>query len=78
MRLQKELSKKTGHDIRVRSVIAVPGWDINEQTSAEHLLVNERNLPMISGWKDQADYLMDEDVTTLQTYLTELCRRAAT
>ena len=77
-RLQKELSKKTGHNIRVRSVIAVPGWDINEQTSAEHLLVNERNLPMISGWKDQADYLMDEDVNALQSYLTELCRRAAT
>ena len=76
-RLQKELSKKTGHIIRVRSVIAVPGWDINEQTSAEHLLVNERNLPMISGWKDQADYMMDEDVSALQTHLTELCKRAA-
>jgi len=77
-RLQKELCKKTGHNIRVRSVIAVPGWDINDQTSAEHLLVNERNLPMISGWKDQADYLMNEDVDTLQTYLTELCRRTVT
>lgn len=74
-RLQKELCKRTGHNIRVRSVIAVPGWVINEQTSTDHLLVNERNLPMISGWKDQADYLMNEDVDALQKYLTDLCRR---
>ena len=73
-RLQKELCKRTGHNIRVRSVIAVPGWDVNDQTSTNHLLVNERNLPMITGWKDQADYLMDEDVNTLQKYLTDLCR----
>ena len=73
-RLQKELSKKTGHDIRVRSVIAIPGWDINEQTSADHLLVNERSLPMLTGWKDKADYLMNEDVDALHDLLTSRCK----
>ena len=74
-RLQKELSLRAGNDIRVRSVIAVPGWHIPEQFGSEHLLVNERTLPMITGWKDQADYLMNEDVSAVQDYLTELCTR---
>lgn len=76
-RLAKEFSKQAGHDIRVRSVIAVPGWDIQDQTGNEHLLVNERNLPMLRGWKDQADYLMNEDVDALQEYLTARCMRSA-
>ena len=74
-RLQKELSMRAGQDLRVRSVVAIPGWDIPEQSGHEHLLVNERTLPMITGWKDQADYLMDEDVSAIQDYLTELCTR---
>ena len=74
-RLQKELSLRAGNEIRVRSVIALPGWDISEQSGSEHLLVNERTLPMITGWKDQADYLMNEDVDAIQGYLTELCTR---
>ncbi len=74
-RLQKELSLRTGNEIRVRSVIALPGWNIPEQSGSDHLLVNERTLPMITGWKDQADYLMNEDVGAIQDYLTELCTR---
>lgn len=76
-RLTKELRKQTGHNINVRSVIAVPGWHVSEQTCTDNLLVNERTLPMISGWKDQADYLMDEDVEKLQKYLTEICKRTS-
>lgn len=77
-RLQKEFGFQTGHSIRVRSVIAVPGWDILEQSGSDHLLVNERTLPMITGWKDKADYLMNEDVGSLQDYLTDLCKRSST
>ena len=73
-RLEKEFRKIVGKNIRVRSVIAVPGWEINDQTGGEHLLVNERNLPMISGWKDQNDYLMNEDVDALQKDLTRRCK----
>lgn len=74
-RLQKQLSLHVGNVIRVRSVIAVPGWQIPEQLSRDHLLVNERTLPMITGWKHQDDYLMNEDVSLVQSYLTELCTR---
>jgi len=74
-RLEKEIRKLLGHKIRVRSVIAVPGWDIGEQASEHHLLVNERTIAMLRGWKDQSDYLMNEDVDTLQKELTARCQR---
>ncbi len=74
-RLEKEISQLLGQKIRVRSVIAVPGWNIGEQTSEQHLLVNERTIPMIRGWRDRSDYLMNEDVDALQKELTARCRR---
>lgn len=74
-RLEKEICQLLGHKIRVRSVIAVPGWDIGEQASERHLLVNERTIAMLRGWKDQSDYLMNEDVDILQRELTARCRR---
>ncbi len=74
-RLEKEICRLLGHKIRVRSVIAVPGWEIGEQTSDSHLLVNERTIGMLRGWKDQSDYLMNEDVDALQRALTARCSR---
>ena len=74
-RLEKEICRLLGHKIRVRSVIAVPGWDIGEQACESHLLVNERTIAMLRGWKDQSDYLMNEDVDDLQKELTTRCRR---
>jgi hypothetical protein len=71
--LEREFRRLVDHRVRVRSVIAIPGWQIGEQSSEEHLLVNERNLAMLSGWKDQADYLMDEDVAALHQMLTSRC-----
>ena len=75
VRLEKEVCRLLGHKIRVRSVIAVPGWNIGEQASPHHLLVNERTIPMLRGWRDPSDYLMDEDVEALQDELTARCRR---
>lgn len=75
-RLEREFRKLLGHKVRVRSVIAVPGWEVESQTSEKHLVVNERNLSMLSGWKDQRDYLMDEDVEALLADLTERCSGA--
>jgi hypothetical protein len=75
VRLEKEISRLLGHKVRVRSVIAVPGWDIGQQSSDKHLLVNERTIPMLRGWRDQSDYLMNEDVDALQKELTARCRR---
>ena len=64
-----------GHKIRIRSVIALPGWDIGEQSTERHLLVNERTIAMLRGWKDQSDYLMNEDVDALQKELSLRCSR---
>ena len=72
-RLQKEFRMLLGHKVRVRSVIAVPGWDIGEQTNDKHLLVNERTIAMLSGWNDNSDYLMNEDVELLQQDLISRC-----
>lgn len=72
--LEREFRRLLDHRVRVRSVIAIPGWDIAEQNSDEHLLVNERSLPMLRGWKDRADYLMNEDVDALHELLTSRCK----
>ncbi len=76
-RLEKDFSKLLGHKVRVRSVIAVPGWDIGEQSSEQHLLVNERNVAMLRGWRDSSDHLMNDDVDVLQKDLTAKCLRSA-
>jgi hypothetical protein len=72
--LEREFRRLLDHRVRVRSVIAVPGWQIHEQSSEEHLLVNDRSLPMLRGWKDQADYLMNEDVDALHDMLTTITK----
>jgi hypothetical protein len=73
--LEREFRRLLDHRVRVRSVIAVPGWDLDAQGSDEHLLVNERNLPMLSGWKEQADYLLNEDAEALHKLLTSRATR---
>lgn len=73
-RVEKEFRRVTGKDINVRSVIAVPGWDIKEQFGNDNLLVNERTLSMLRGWKDRSDHLLNEDVVALQNDLTSRCR----
>ena len=72
--LEREFRRLLDHRVRVRSVIAVPGWQVHEQSSEEHLIVNDRSLPMLRGWKDQADYLMNEDVDALHRMLTSLTK----
>ncbi len=72
--LEREFRRLLDHRVRVRSVIAVPGWEIVTQDGDEHLLVNERSLPMLRGWKNRSDYLMNDDVDALQTLLTSRCK----
>ena len=71
--LSKELSKAIGHPIRVRSVIAIPGWNVASTDSDKHLLVNEKNVVMLTGWTDPDTYLMDDDVTQIHDYLAPRC-----
>lgn len=75
-RLEQEFRDLLKNSVRVRSVIAVPGWHAEAQTGDGHLVVNERTLPMLRGWRNEADYLMDEDVQTLQQHLTKTCKRS--
>lgn len=72
--LERAFRRLLDHRVRVRSVIAVPGWQIDNQSNDEHLLVNADSLPMMRGWKDQADYLMNEDVEALHKMLTDLTK----
>ena len=72
--LEREFRRLLDHRVRVRSVIAVPGWNVTEQSSGEHLLVNEQTLQMLRGWKDQSDQLLNEDVTALQDLLAQLTK----
>lgn len=76
-RLEKEFTDLLGHKVRVRSVIAAPGWEVIEQSNDDHLLVNERNIAMLMGWKDNTDHLMNEDVDALKKEMTMRCRRSA-
>lgn len=72
-RLGRECSKAVKHEIHVRCVIAVPGWEVTAQSGNDILVVNERNISMIGGWKDQRDYLMNEDVDVVHEWLTARC-----
>lgn len=72
--LEREFRRLLDHRVRVRSVLAVPGWQVNRQSGEDHLVVNDKSLSMLCGWKDQADYLMNEDVDALHRLLTTRCR----
>jgi hypothetical protein len=71
--LSKELSKVIGHPVRVRSVIALPGWNVASTDSDKHLLVNEKTVVMLTGWTDPDTYLMDDDVAQIHDYLVARC-----
>lgn len=76
-RFAREASKQLGQPVQVRLVVAVPGWDLAAQTAADLLIANERNVTMLTGWKDERDYLMNEDVDALQRWLDQRCVRAS-
>ncbi|MBT8099194.1 MAG: hypothetical protein KJO82_05565 [Gammaproteobacteria bacterium] len=73
--LAVQFRKQVGHEVNIRKVIAVPGWEVDVQHSDEYLLVNEQNLIMMSGWKDSSDYLLNEDVELIQGFLTQVSQR---
>ncbi len=72
-RFARECAKVLHHDVHVRLIIAVPGWEIESQSNDDVLVTNERNLSMLTGWKDQRDHLMNEDADALHRYLDERC-----
>lgn len=72
--LSKRLAKVVGHPVKVRSVIVVPGWRVKSQGTENHLVVNERNVAMISGWTQEDAYLMEEEVAHIAQHLSRQCR----
>ncbi|MEO0997970.1 MAG: hypothetical protein AAFX58_10655, partial [Pseudomonadota bacterium] len=68
-----ELAAAAGGAITVRPVVAVPGWQIREQTSNRVLLVNEERLSMIRGWADASTYLMNEQADAIAEALRDRC-----
>lgn len=72
--LAAALSRKAGHRVVVRSVIAVPGWNAVPTQGANHLLMNENNLVMLPSWNTPDAYLMDEDFGLLQDLLIQASR----
>lgn len=73
--LAKEIGQLLKNKVRVRTVVVVPGWEVESQASEVYLAVNERNLTMLTGWKDPNAFLMNEDVDAVQKMLTERCKR---
>ena len=67
--LSRELRGIVGHPVRVRTVVAVPGWEIASQASDEVLLINEHSVGMMRGWKDERDHLSGDDVEIIQNHL---------
>lgn len=74
-RFSRECGKLLGNPPHVRLVVAVPGWEVTAQGAQDLLVANERNIGMLAGWRDQRDYLMNEDVDRLQQHLDEHCAR---
>jgi hypothetical protein len=74
--LSVQFRKLVGQEVSIRKVVAVPGWEVDAQESSEYLVVNERNLMMMGGWKDSSDYLLNEDVEMIHQYLAEMSIRS--
>jgi len=71
--LEREFRRLLDHRVRVRSVLAAPGWQVSARDVEDHLVVNDKSLAMLTGWKDTSDSLMNEDVDALHQLLTTRC-----
>lgn len=70
--LARKCRKAIGGRVHVRTVLVVSGSKIEEQPAGDFLVVNERNLVMLRGWRDRSEYLMNEDVETLHDCIAGL------
>ena len=71
--LSQQLSEVISQPVKVRSVIAVPGWRIGSLGTDRYLLVNEKTAVILTGWTDTEAYLMNEDVDLICKYLEKHC-----
>lgn len=76
-RLARSFGKLLRHPVSIRTVLVVPGWELQGQTSEHLLVVNENNLIMLRGWKDRSEYLLNDDVESLHEFLMQRCARSS-
>jgi len=69
--LARELEPALGRALTVRSVVVVPGREVSAAEEADTLLVNQSGLTMMTGWRDQRAFLLDEEVAALERRLSE-------
>jgi hypothetical protein len=75
--LARSFGKLLRHPVSIRTVLVVPGWELEEQTSEHLLVVNENNLIMLRGWKDRSEYLLNEEAESLHEFLMQRCARSS-
>ena len=73
--LARELTPVVGHPVKVLSVIGVPGCQVITTGSDKHLVVNESNCVMLTGWRVPDAYLMSEEVQKIGEFLLWKCSR---
>ena len=71
--LSRQLSEVIGHPVKIRSVIAIPGWRVGSPGTDRHLLVNEKTAVILTGWTATETNLMKEDVDLIYKYLEKHC-----
>lgn len=72
--LSAALTKLVGHRVPVRSVLIVPGWHTLPNGEGNHLVLNEKNLAMLTSWNAPDAHLMDEDCVAVHAYLHKASR----
>ncbi|HEX7048078.1 MAG TPA: nuclease-related domain-containing protein [Gammaproteobacteria bacterium] len=72
--LSAAASRVVGHRVPVRSVLAVPGWHSVANDAGNHLVLNDKNLVMLTSWNKPDAFLMDEDCIAIQAFLHEASR----
>lgn len=72
--LGKKLSALCDTRINVRLVVGMPGWIVDRQGDQSLLIVNERTLPMIKGWRDTQEFLLNDVVDTIAASIEDMSR----
>lgn len=69
--LSRQLSALCDTRVNVRLVVGLPGWDRIQQGDDSLLIVNERTLPMIKGWRDTHEFLLNDVIETINTHIAQ-------
>ena len=72
-RMLSELaSRQLGHALRVRAVVAVPGWEVTPDQVGELLLINEKTAVLLLSWSRPVDQPLEGDDLAMQERLARM------